>query len=398
SGGYADVAGPASLADLDTVIDWVAAHYPTGRVGVVGGSYGGGESYQAWAKDPRVTTAVPMYGWVDLADALIPNNVPKLEWAQFLYTYGLAGSHGRYDAMVQQWYPQIYTRADLATVRSEMSERSALPLMAGVAKPLFLCQGLQETLFPQADRAWGAAGGFTRAYIYTGGHGSGDAGCWDRTLAWMQFFLGGYDTRVDTWPALETVDAAGPSVSYPTFPASITTALHLRSPDLTDAPSDATFTVRQSPGNPVAEPQGLSDLLGGAHQAIPDQLRTDPTATGFLSGPFAGGETILGEPVLTLHVQSGKAPFQATALLLRLQPEGSSQALGHAAFAALNDTDLVDGTATLRFEWTHAALQPGDRIELKVASNDPSWWMPLLSDYSVTFDGTSSLEIPFLQP
>jgi len=337
-----------------------------------------------------------MYGWVDLADALIPNNVPKLEWAQFLYGYGLAGSRARYDPMIHQWYTQLYQRSDLDTVRAQMAERSALPLLGATDKPIFACQGLQETLFPQADRAWQSAGGFARGYVYTGGHSSQDAGCWSRALDWFHFFLAGFDTRVDSWPALETVDAAGgASVPYVTLPATVPETLHLRAPDLSaNAAPEATFTVKQSMPNPTSDPSAISDLVGGPRQALPDALRTDPSATTFTSTPFQDGALLVGSAKLRLHVESGPAPFQVAALLMRLGPDGSSQILGRAAFAALDQEDVPDGQLSMTFEWTHARLEPGDRIQLKVAANDSAIWMPLPANYSVTFDGQSALELP----
>jgi hypothetical protein len=54
-----------------------------------------------------------------------------------------------------------------------------------------------------------------------------------------------------------------------------------------------------------------------------------------------------------------------------------------------------DGFLDIPMTWTRAATTPGDHLELKVASNDPTWWMPLFANYSVTFDGQSTLTVPF---
>ncbi|MCA1819412.1 MAG: alpha/beta hydrolase [Halobacteriales archaeon] len=400
SGGHSTVAGPAEMQDLDAVIDFATARYPTnGRVGVVGASYGGGHAYQAWARDPKVTTAVAMYGWVDLYGALIPNNVPKLEWAQFLYLYGAAGAQGDYDPMIHSWYQQLYTRSDLATVHRQMDERSVLPVMAGVRKPLLVCQGMQESLFPQADLAWANAGGFTRALVFTGGHGADDPTCWARALAWLQFFLGGYDTHVDAWPALETVDAsgAGSPVQYATFPKSTPRTYHPRLTELYEGEgSGATFTVQQRlASNPLAEPSALWDQAGMPNQQLPDELRRDPTAFSFTGPAIEGSRVIVGEPHLRLHVREGATPYQVAATLYLVHTNGQSLLLSRGAAAALGQGDVDGGFLDVPMTWTRAATTPGDRLELKVASNDPSWWMPLLADYTVTFDGQSTLDVPF---
>jgi len=78
SGGRATLAGPDELEDLKHVIDWIVDD-PTNaigprvtKIGVIGGSYGGGHSYQI-SSDPRVSAVIPLVGWTDLEQALYPN-------------------------------------------------------------------------------------------------------------------------------------------------------------------------------------------------------------------------------------------------------------------------------------------------------------------------------------
>jgi predicted acyl esterase len=78
SGGRVTLAGPDEMDDLSKVIDWldddpdnVIAPLVT-RIGVIGGSYGGGHSFQI-ANHPKVSAVVPLVGWTDLEQALFPN-------------------------------------------------------------------------------------------------------------------------------------------------------------------------------------------------------------------------------------------------------------------------------------------------------------------------------------
>src|ERR1044071_6785559 len=78
SGGRAGLAGPNELNDLKHVIDWLV-NDPDGvigprvtKVGVIGGSYGGGHGFQI-ANDPRVSAVIPLVGWTDLESSLFPN-------------------------------------------------------------------------------------------------------------------------------------------------------------------------------------------------------------------------------------------------------------------------------------------------------------------------------------
>lgn len=394
SGGESTVAGELEMEDLDLVLDYIDSTYPHhGRVGILGGSYGGGHAMLAWSTKDRIATAASFYGWTDLASSLIPGGVPKLEWAQVLYAYGRGGT-GRYDPMIDNWYQNIYTRAELDRITAEMQDRSAAWIGLNFTKPVYLCQGIQESLFPQIDQAWELAQGYVRATTYTGGHGSAPEACWQRALDWMQYFLGGYDTRVDAWPALETMDADGTGpYRYDAFPAVEPSLWRLRDGVLYEGPAtNATFLIRQMlVSNPADTPSALQDQSGQASPFIPGPLQADPSAVAFVSAPFESEMLLVGRATLDLHVRSGTAPFQVAATLYRVSGDGAIQSLSHAAAAPLAETPE---NLRLNFTWTHARLLPGDQLQIKIAANDAGWWMPLLANYAVTFDGQSRAWLP----
>lgn len=403
STGTSTIAGAAEMADLEAVRLWAQDRFPTnGRFGVVGVSYGGGHAFQAWADNPHITTAVPMYGWVDLYQGLAPGNVPKAEWAVSLGSVGVAGSKGMVSPILAEWYQKAITRTELDSVQAEMGTRSVAGRMGAVTKPLFVCQGMQETLFPQVDQAWREAGGFTRAYVFTGAHGTQDPVCWARSLEWFRYFLGGHDTGVDAWPALSTVDAdGGREVDYPAFPRPVSTTYFLDAPNLERGyPSNSTFTVEQRlMNNPLQEPSVLWDQLGMPNNAIPEQFRfcDDPTVVCFDMAPITGSEVVLGAPTLRL-VLAGEVPaqFQVTGQLIHVTG-GNSRILTRGAYAALAPDDIDNGTVTLQFHWVKADLAPGDKLVLKLSANDSSWFMPLLANYAVDFRGTSELHVPLFE-
>jgi len=98
SGGRVTLAGPDELNDLSRVIDWLTTdpdHVIGPRVtkiGVLGGSYGGGHSFQI-ASDPRVSAVIPLVGWTDLEQALYPNGAIK-------YKLGIAEFYSGLDQQV----------------------------------------------------------------------------------------------------------------------------------------------------------------------------------------------------------------------------------------------------------------------------------------------------------
>jgi predicted acyl esterase len=402
SGGQATVAGPAELADLGAVLDYVAARYPTsGRVAVLGQSYGAGTALNAFAADPRVTTAVPMFGWVDLYHGILPGNVPKAQWAAELLALGAGGSKGQVDPMLYSWMQKAATRQGLESVRAEMDVRSVLGRLAATDKPLLVCQGMQETLFPQADLAWSTAAGFTRALVFQGGHGTDDETCWARALDWVRYFVVGHDTGVHGWPALSSVDARGGGfLDYVSFPEAAWQVSHLRAIDATlaEEPSNVTFTVSQRlAANPFQEPHAVWDGTGMPYNQVPESFRQDPSASFFETPPATGSEVLLGAPVLRLHLADNATPtpYQVVASLYVVTAGGNSQLLTRAAHAALSEADVEDGVLTLRFDWVKADIAPGETLVLKVGANDPTAFLPLPANYAVTFTGRSELALPY---
>jgi hypothetical protein len=146
----------------------------------------------------------------------------------------------------------------------------------------------------------------------------------------------------------------------------------------------------------VQEPQALSDKLGQPNSNVPVALRDDPTGHVFAGPPSTTSEVLLGAARLHLaYVGTPAAPFQVVATLY-LESNGFSRLLSRAAGAVL-EQDGVNGTLELRFDWTKADLQPGDRIVVKVDANDETAFLPLPANYAVAFGGASSIELPYFE-
>lgn len=100
SGGRVTLAGPDEIEDLRHVIDWLTTdpdHVIGPRVtkiGVLGGSYGGGHSFQI-SSDPRVSAVIPLVGWTDLEQALYPNGAIKYKLGIAEFYSGLEQSAGQ---------------------------------------------------------------------------------------------------------------------------------------------------------------------------------------------------------------------------------------------------------------------------------------------------------------
>jgi len=107
-----DFLGGIKPADDGTSVDYVTkdtvahdgrTHPGDVRVGMVGGSYGGGIQFATAAIDPRLDTIIPLITWNDLAYSLAPNNTSlpsstsvtyatpgteKVDWTTLFFTVG----------------------------------------------------------------------------------------------------------------------------------------------------------------------------------------------------------------------------------------------------------------------------------------------------------------------
>ncbi|EEP71995.1 ABC transporter related [Micromonospora sp. ATCC 39149] len=242
SGGQIHLDSPEhEVRDAERLLDWLAARPEVRtdaagdpRVGVVGGSYGGGLALLLAAQDKRVDAIVPMITWNDLSRAFLPEStggpatsgVFKKGWAGLFFGGGNAGSDpagfsggsaaqpedaptsagppspapgagpgtgpgrapsgaadpscGRFAADVCAAYLRIAAsgRGDQAAV-DLLRRSSPAGVLDRIKAPTLLVQGEADTLFPLAEadanaRGIAAAGTPVRVAWFTGGHDGGD--------------------------------------------------------------------------------------------------------------------------------------------------------------------------------------------------------------------------------
>ncbi len=404
SGGQVGIASVAEMGDIERIRQEMEARYPAnGYVGVAGPSLGGGTSLRAWSQNPNIDAAANMYGWMDLYDAIMPGNVPKAEWAAALVALGAAGSGGQLSSEVSGWIDDAVARENLAQMESQMDGRSAAGRLANVDKPLLNCQGMQETLFPQIDRIWETAPGFVRNVVVTGGHASEPPLCWDRTIAFMDYFLRGVENGVDGWPFLETVDA------HPDGPLLQLAGDGLRVPEqtwfmhqnnLVAGPSNREFQIEQRlVGNPLSEPAVVADVGDDGNQAVPQQARQDPNAQFFIGEPFDTGVVILGNPIVDLQLaaQSIDTDWQVVLSLWAVDPDGDGRIISHGSYSNKEgETSDIEDSVRVEMTWTKTTIAADGWVELKIGANDQNHYLQFPADYTVAFTGQSSLTLPIL--
>ncbi|HKA21239.1 MAG TPA: CocE/NonD family hydrolase [Blastocatellia bacterium] len=172
SGGRVTLAGPDELNDLRAVVDWLLndPDHVIGprvtKIGVLGGSYGGGHSFQI-ASDPRVSAVIPLVGWTDLEQALFPNGAIKYRLGIAEFYSGLDQQVGQppffnysqlqfdlFDAAADGSLPDRKTRDSLrarSIASRDQNGQEILDSSRQPAAPTFIIQSWDDYLFPSSQ-------------------------------------------------------------------------------------------------------------------------------------------------------------------------------------------------------------------------------------------------------
>lgn len=382
SGGTVRVDSPKWEArDVRRLITWVAGRRAAQldgrrdpRIGMAGGSYGGGIQLNTAAIDNRVDAIVPGIAWHSLLTSLDKRRAPKGGWGSLLYGVGLptslaGGVLGRAGLQAGTLHPQVTSAFANGLLTGELSDsnrrffrtRGPGRLVRDVDAPTLLVQGTVDTLFTLQEavtnyRLLRRVGTNVKMLWFCGGHGV----C---------------STSDGTAPL-----AVPPDQGRTTRRAALRWfARHLRGRD-----------VRTGPGFRWYADDGRLRSAGRY------PLRTDAVLRGSGSGrlglvPGAGGESgtpIAATPVSAQAVEVPVGPVRRAGDLvkaprLRIAYSGTAAPMGTKVYAQLvderqgvvvgNQVDpvplILDGQrrrATLRLEVPAARAHRGDRYTLQI--------------------------------
>lgn len=319
SGGQATIDAPdVEGRDTQALIDW-AAQQPAvqldapgdPRVGMVGGSYGGGIQYSTASIDPRIDALVPTVGWHSLQTALDKDDTFKQGWDGALVA-------GAATASLDPHIRGAYTTA-MATGKISAADQAWFAsrgpgdaAIAKIAAPTLIIGGTVDTLFPLDEdvaiyRGLKAAGTTVKMVWMCGGHGAclvGNGGTLTSptldvnglaqpmdphldalTAQWLARYLKG-DTSVSTGPGFEARSDDGQYHAYPGYPV--------------------------KPGKPIiATGHGTLRITAGATSGT--AIAAAPVSAGALNVPITVPATgrLLGAPTVTIAYRGTGAPAGA---------------------------------------------------------------------------------------
>lgn len=149
------------VADVSLLIDWaqknlaITAVDGDPKVGMIGESYGGGLQPLASIRDPRIDALVPITAWYDLEHALIPNGVPKSDWAIFLGAASYAFNPFHTDHSVTAGMFKEIILNDAQPDLRRLLHRNSLAAHCDAGEypqaDALLIQGFRDVLFPVND-------------------------------------------------------------------------------------------------------------------------------------------------------------------------------------------------------------------------------------------------------
>lgn len=382
SGGTVQVDDPDFEGrDVQALIDFVAtqpeaqmddsaARDP--RVGMTGGSYGGGIQLVVAGIDERLDAIVPVIAWNSLPTALFQDDALKLGWGAVLVAAGVTGATlpgavspagpqaGNLDPL---FYGTVVdgtaTGHPTAEEKAFFADNGPDHLLSEIEIPTLLIQGTADTLFPldeaisnfraidrnkQSPRH--GRGVPVKMIFFCGGHGvcftgNGPAGYTEaRTLSWLDRYLRG-DRSVDTGPKFAWIADDGKLRSSLRFPGKRVGSLR----------GSGSGTLPLVPG-----PSGG----GGLIFATPSPIAVNVP----IPGP-AKPSNALGAPKLKL-VYKGTALPAATFAYAQIVNPRKGQVLGNITTPIPLQLDGAEHSVFRKLEWIAGRAPAGGGYQLQL--------------------------------
>jgi predicted acyl esterase len=419
-----------------------------------GESYGGGQSWllataMPW-KSPKGRTlqlaaAVPLYGWTDLLDSLVPSGratggtnqtanhvtplgVPKDSYISALYVVGRALAQGRYDtdpthpatnldlqyADIQSGEPYD-SKPNVDVVKQSFRDRGAYYASAYLAAvrahtvhevPVFSVQGWTDPLFPpvqalQMFRELKAADPGYPVQMAFGDVGHSNAQNPAPQWTAINTLTNGF---VDAYVLGKTSEKpAAQAYSFQTHcPAAGGTATPVSGPWDSLAAGTATASWTGSKATTSADPNpgdgAATDPLANSG-CMTEQVSDEDPGQAFWSWTVpAGGLTLLGLPAVQLGYALSGVDATLVFKLWDVAPDGTKTLVTRGDRRIATEAgDPATGTLATELWGNHWAFPAGDTIELQVGQTDSPTFRPDNLPSSLALSSLS-LTLPTREP
>jgi ABC-2 type transport system ATP-binding protein len=375
SGGTVHVDNPKYEGrDVSALISWLAKQPQAQldskgdpRVGMAGGSYGGGIQLVSAAIDHRIDAIVPDIAWHSLVTSLYKNQTGKLGWATLLYDAALIAK-GRLDPLIGASYATEQAGNPLTAAELHFYASSGPgALVKKIKAPTLLIQGTVDDLFTLQEAVDNysilrADGVPVKMLWFCGGHGicltkPGDTALIQHdTIAWLDHYLKGR-TRVRTGPVFQWVDQHGVEHTGGDYP--------LASAGTLSASGSGTLQVNATGGAGPVIPGSGAGALGSFAANVAPALASNAVDLKF-AAPHSS-KLVVGAPTLTLKYSGLSTNGRtSTSIYAQVIDDSSQLVLGNQITPIPVTLDGATHTLTLPLEILAATDRPGESFTLQL--------------------------------
>jgi len=385
SGGVAEVDSPNYEArDVSALISWVAARPGVQldakgdpRMGMVGGSYGGGIQLITAATDCRVDAIVPTIAWHSLATSLDKADTPKTGWSNLLDNLSASD---RVDPVLTASHAAENQSGQITPAeRQWFADRGPGSLIAKIHVPTLIVQGTVDTLFTLQEgvenyEALKAHGVPTSMVWFCGGHGvcltplGNQALVLHDTLAWLNRYVK-RDSAVSTGPGFQFLDQNGTQYVAPSYPPALGRPV--------SAAGSGTLPLHAAGGSGPASVSGntqeLAPLVGGITPGKATNAVNVPIAFGNRSG------VVVGAPRVTLTYQGTVAAgTRPTRVFAQLVDPKTGLVLGNQVTPIDVTLDGAVHTTSVPLEMVAFTGRPHTSVDLQLVATTVAYAQPRL--------------------
>jgi predicted acyl esterase len=417
------------LCDLEDALDWLQdqslAPVDPERIGITGISYGGGHSFLIAGRDPRIRAIVPMHGWTDLRESLVPHGSLKYIWGlSLLFTASWATKCDPRNRLYRWTLSLLLGLRDYDTALKDLDRRSALPSASKVDLPAFIVGSWHDDLFEpnQMLHYYQELRGPKKLYIGFYPHGM-DAGLGPRL--WGKELWSEAKQWFDRWLKDEGApgEPDGPRVRVYQYWKKGTTAFEDWPP-----PGQETVTLYLHPGSADGlagglaehEPGGgsagyrLVNTYVGAATSGPSVLRPQPLGIpvpgprrdrpgrhiSFQAPPAQRDLEILGIPLLRLRLRPDSPDCQVNAFLYDAGDKGFPRLITYGTRTLTGLEPGAEREVDLELIACDWLLKRGHSLRLTLSASNALFVQPLWSRFSFEVltggDAPSTLLLPVM--
>ncbi|MCC6797565.1 MAG: alpha/beta hydrolase [Candidatus Hydrogenedentes bacterium] len=446
--GQVDLMGVKERQDLIDAVDWLidpanaivnGAVIPD-SIGQVGASYGGLHAWAlARANHPAVKTVVPIATATNLYDAMVPYNVAMMVWPVGFYATGFVPEEDNYSDAFHQIVLEMLSGVNYANVQSELTARSMTGHWGDVHVPVFIIQGINDSLFPAntAMRAFNELKSRnieTRLYLGGIGHppAVGDGPeidrLYDEVLQWLNRQLKGAPESETPLISNSDIEVANADYVNSHWNGTVRYADAISAPGRTfyfkaTSPSGGTLSttaplplltlplpmINTYAGSGYLDEPVTSDLLQGLGLPLPNTNQIPGVLT-FESAAFTSANVldVAGIPSFSLKVISVHqlpvgvpgllAAFQVDPKIWDVDPQGNATLISRGAYSEpVNSAPLVASPLhTTNFESfaTFHKFDAGHKLRITLSTEDLPYLKPTTNPFVVTIHPGSKVTFP----